>query len=373
MRHSLAPDTAPGTRPEPWDTARRRRPRARTAAKPTVRHHRDRAPTAGTSSRPPTEAITCPSRTAAHNPAGGGLQHRPLAATAGAGRAPASLPADGRGIPRVEGGRSTSRHDGTPLAGDRWSCREVRAVETGRDLAAVLRSLQPATGDRRLVGADPNLCAQLLGVDGIAACVTTADGQSEPLWCTEGTSTRLEDLQFTLGQGPGPEVMVSCAPVLVPDLSRVAASRWPALLPEATALGIGAVFCLPLHVGSACLGTLTLQRAAPGPLPDATLTDAWLVANALTAVFLHGGPQQEAFARADSGSELYRAVVHQATGMISVQARVPLARALLLLRGYAYGHRQSVVEAAEDVVARRLRFHNDEKGPETSGEGTDGP
>ncbi|MEU7236886.1 GAF domain-containing protein [Streptomyces chrestomyceticus] len=237
----------------------------------------------------------------------------------------------------------------------------------------MLRSLQPSTGNRGLVGADPELCAQLLGVDGIAACATTADGQSELLWSTEGTSTRLEDLQFTLGQGPGPDVAVCCAPVLVPDLSRVVASRWPVLVPEAQALGIGAIFCLPLHVGSACLGTLTLQRAAPGPLPDTTLTDAWLVANALTAVLLHGGPQQEAFARADSGSELYRAVVHQATGMISVQAGVPLARALLLLRAHAYGHGQSVVEAAEDVVARRLSFRNDENRPETSGEGTDGP
>ncbi|MEV5597508.1 GAF domain-containing protein [Streptomyces sp. NPDC052496] len=237
----------------------------------------------------------------------------------------------------------------------------------------MLRSLQPAAGDRGLIGADPELCAQLLGVDGIAACATTADSQSELLWCTEGTSTWLEDLQFTLGQGPGPEVMVTCAPVLVPDLSRVAAGRWPVLLPEAAALGIGAVFCLPLHVGSACLGTLTLQRAVPGPLPDETLTDAWLVANALTAVLLHGGPQRDAFARADSGSELYRAVAHQATGMISVQAGVPLARALLLLRGYAYGHGQSLVEAAEDVVARRLSFRNDENGPETSGEGTERP
>ncbi|KAA6215026.1 GAF domain-containing protein [Streptomyces albofaciens JCM 4342] len=242
-----------------------------------------------------------------------------------------------------------------------------------RDLAAVLRHLEPAAGDRGLVGADPELCAQLLGVDGIAACATTADGQSEVLWCTQGTSARLEDLQFTLGQGPGPEVAVCCAPVLVPDLSQVAAGRWPALLPEAQALGIGAVFCLPLHVGSACLGTLTLQRAAPGPLPDATLTDAWLVANALTAVLLHGGPQREAFAAADSGSELYRAVVHQATGMVSVQAGVPLAQALLLLRAYAFGHRQSVVETAEDVVARRLSFRENEDGPETSGEGTEGP
>lgn len=245
-------------------------------------------------------------------------------------------------------------------------------MNAGRYLAAVLKSLQPTGGDSELIGADPHLCALALGVDGIAACVTTADGMNELLWFTEGTSTRLEDLQFTLGEGPGPEVSASCAPVLVPDLSWVAPGRWPALLPEAQALGIGAVFCLPLHVGSACLGTLTLQRAVPGPLPDATMTEAWSVANALTAVLLHGSPQRDAFAAADTASVLYRAVVHQATGMISVQAEVPLARALLLLRAYAFEHERNVVEVAEDVVARRLSFRENEDGPDTSGEGTEG-
>ncbi|MEF3118168.1 ANTAR domain-containing protein [Streptomyces chrestomyceticus] len=245
---------------------------------------------------------------------------------------------------------------------------------TNRDLAAVLESLRPAVGGTGLIGGDPQLCAQVLAVGGVAVSVTTGSGLSELLWSTTGASTRLEDLQYTLGQGPGPDVAVCCAPVLVPDLARSPADRWPALLPQVMALGIGAVFCFPLHVGSACLGTLTLQRAAPGPLADASMTDAWLVADALTAVLLEGGPQHEAFAVAAEGSDFYRAAVHQASGMVSVQAQISLTQALLRLRAHAFRHGRSVLLVAEDVVARRLHFRDDEIGPDTAaGEGTEGP
>ncbi|CAM5390054.1 ANTAR domain-containing protein OS=Streptomyces alboniger OX=132473 GN=CP975_27945 PE=4 SV=1 [Streptomyces alboniger] len=247
-------------------------------------------------------------------------------------------------------------------------------MPTDNALAVVLASLRPAPGTSGLLGADPRLCAQVLGVDGIAVSVTTGDGLSELVWCSGEVSARFEDLQFALGQGPGPEVAASCAPVLEPYVPSLPDDRWPVLLPEMTALGIGAVFGFPLHVGAACLGTLTLQCAAPGPLPDGGMTDAWLVAGALTAALLEGGPPQDAFAAAEDGSDFYRAAVHQATGMISVQAAVPLAQALLLLRAHAFRHGRSVVEVADDVVARRLRFRDDEAGPETAaGEGTDGP
>ncbi|MGW7067259.1 GAF domain-containing protein [Streptomyces sp. NPDC054872] len=252
---------------------------------------------------------------------------------------------------------------------------------TDSDLTAVLQSLHPSSGDAGLapgnaglVGADPRLCAQALRVDGIAVSATTGNGLSELLWFTPGTSAWLEDLQFTLGQGPALQAAATCRPVLVADLARVPAERWPALVPEATALGIGAIFCFPLTVGSACLGTMTLQRTTPGPLSDAAMTDTWLVTNALIPILLENSPQQEAFATAEDSADFYRAAVHQASGMVSVQAGVSLAQALLLLRAHAYRHERPVLEVANDVVARRLAFHDDENGPDIpAGEGTEGP
>lgn len=65
---------------------------------------------------------------------------------------------------------------------------------------------------------------------------------------------------------------------------------------------------------------------------------------------------------ADSPRTLRHAVVHQATGMVSVQLSRPLAQALLRLRAHAYSSGRSITDVAQDVVDRRLRL-----GPDGSG------
>jgi hypothetical protein len=243
------------------------------------------------------------------------------------------------------------------------------------DLAAVLESLRPVPGGGSLVGADAERCAHALGVDGVAVSVTPGSGLDELLWATHGVSRQLEDLQFTLGQGPGPEVAASGTAVLVPDLSAEPPARWPALLPEALTLGIGAVFCLPLRLGGVCLGAMTLQRARAGPLEKSLLTDAWIVTHALTAALVQDEESWEAFAAAEDSSHFYRAAVHQATGVISVQAGVSLAEALIRLRAYAFRQGRPLLEVAQDVVARRVHFRQDDGDEPDSfaGGGTEGP
>ena len=51
-----------------------------------------------------------------------------------------------------------------------------------------------------------------------------------------------------------------------------------------------------------------------------------------------------------------RLVVHQAAGMISIQADVPVEVALERLQAYAAARGRLVADVAADVVARRLRF-----------------
>ncbi|WP_344523949.1 ANTAR domain-containing protein [Streptomyces albiaxialis] len=226
-------------------------------------------------------------------------------------------------------------------------------------MAALLHTLRdPAP--QRFVGGDPRQYAGVLGVDGVAVSLAAGDRHSELVWSTPGVSARLDDLQFTLGEGPGVEALQSLSLVLEHDLGRVPLSRWPLLLPELTALAVGAVFCFPLRVGAAGVGVLTLHRGRAGPLSPAQMDDAIVLGAALTGVVLGGdgrpgGPEGD-------GSGLHRVVVHQASGMVSVQAGVPVAQALLLLRAHAYRYGRPVVEVAEDVVARRLRFRDDGQG-----------
>ncbi|MGW2345479.1 ANTAR domain-containing protein [Streptomyces sp. NPDC001661] len=215
-------------------------------------------------------------------------------------------------------------------------------------MAEVLRSLR-LLGE----GSDPGAaCARALGVPGVAVSLLVKAGQGpEPLWCHPELSGRFEDLQFTLGEGPGPDVLRDGVPVLEPDLGLVPAERWPALLPSARELGVLGVNCFPLGIGAVRLGVLTVLCDGK-PLSDLQYADATALAAALTSAALRGDP-------VDGTSGLRRAAVHQASGMISVQLEVPVAQALLRLRAHAFGTGRPLGDVAADVVARRIRFHHE--------------
>lgn len=212
-------------------------------------------------------------------------------------------------------------------------------------------------GSSGLLGGDPHECALILGVDGVAISLDRDSALYELVWSTPGASEVLEDIQYTLGEGPGVDTARSGTLVMVSDLERERADRWPALLPATLGMGVRAVFCLPLRIGGVSLGVFTAQRATPGQLAARALDDALLLAATATAVLI-GGPHRERFAHAEPTSHLYRAVVHQATGMISVQADVSLAEALVLLRAHAYRYDRPLLGVAEAVVARTLHFRD---------------
>ena len=222
-------------------------------------------------------------------------------------------------------------------------------------MAEVLRLLQLHDGFDNATHVAAR-AAEALGADGLAVSLATAGERAELMWCSDDSAARFEELQFTLGEGPGPEAVRSGETVLVPDLSRVRHQRWPALGMEAAELEARAVFCFPMGIGAIRTGVLTAVHLVPGPLTDEQITDAQVLASALTARALDtGGPHRDGV---DSPHTLVNAVVHQATGMVSVQLDVPLPQALLRLRAHAYGSGRSLTDISQDVVARRLRLDN---------------
>ncbi len=205
--------------------------------------------------------------------------------------------------------------------------------------------------------------AGALGVDGLAVSLVSAGEVTELLWCTDDATRQFEDLQLTLGEGPGPEAARTGAMVWVTDLAQVSARRWPALAPETPGLSVRAVFCFPMTIGAIKVGALTAVRRTPGPLTSAQADDALILAAALTAHCLNRQDPQSG--SVDPLCDLQHAVVHQATGMISVQLSVSLPHALLRLRAHAYRSGRTITSISQDVVDRRIRL--DHSG---NGEGT---
>ncbi|MFF3485910.1 GAF and ANTAR domain-containing protein [Streptomyces sp. NPDC002701] len=197
--------------------------------------------------------------------------------------------------------------------------------------------------------------AELLVVDGTA--VTFRVDGSELLWASNETGTRLDDAQYTLGQGPALDAARDGGPYLLPDLERASTTRWPLFGAEALALGVRAVFVLPLRLGAARIGALVCHRCDAGPLSQRSLDDALAVSDAL-AVFLLSGARRdtETFGPEIETMDLHRAEVHQATGMLSAQLRISLPTALARLRGHAYASGRPITDVARDVLDRRLRL-----------------
>ena len=235
-------------------------------------------------------------------------------------------------------------------------------------MAALLALLE---GDRQR-GGNPRQtvaaqAAAVLEVDGICAGLGTGSTGPVLAWGRGAVGVALEDLQFTLGQGPALDAAAG-ATVLVPDLV-AATARWPVFAPAAAELGVRAVFALPLRIGAISVGALLAHRVTAGALADGALADAFALADAVTLLLLHTESAWSARDQSDDDGPrpgwappaTYRAEVHQATGMISVQLGVSLAEALVRLRAYAYADGRLIAEVASDVVARRLRFDNDQR------------
>jgi hypothetical protein len=209
-----------------------------------------------------------------------------------------------------------------------------------------------------------SLCTASAGVVRVsgAGVVLILRGRALGTVCVSDPMTEtVEEVQYTLGEGPCVDAFDTKEPVLVPDLSDPGVARWPGFREGALAAGVRAVFGFPIIVGTVCIGAVNLYHREPGALTDEQFADAVVVAHVAGRTVM--GWQSVA----GSGSlawqlehvPAYRAVVHQATGMASVQAAVPIEDAVMLLRAYAFAEDSPISIVAAEVVGGRLRFDSE--------------
>lgn len=185
------------------------------------------------------------------------------------------------------------------------------------------------------------------------------------LGATDGVSALVEQLQYTLGEGPGVEAAVRGWPVIEPDIAHPTTRQWIAFAGPALEAGVRAVFAFPLRVGAARLGALDLYRDQPGSLTDAQHVEALLLADLVAAgvlAFQAGAPPGTIARELAAGAD-FQYVVHQASGMVAAQLGISVHLALVRLRAYAFGNERPLTAVADDVIARRLRFDDERLGP----------
>jgi hypothetical protein len=203
-------------------------------------------------------------------------------------------------------------------------------------------------------------CVEVLDVAGAGITVMGA-GQSGPLCVSSQRMAELEDLQFTMGVGPCQDAYFSGRPVHAPRLDVSVVALWPAFVDMARDAGIGAVFAYPLSADGAKIGVMTLYQDREGELSASQHDDSLAIARVLTetVLSLQDAAPDGVLAPALEDAVTYRAEIHQASGMVSVQLEISIAEALVRIRAHAFASGQPVGVVAAEIVARQLRLIDD--------------
>ena len=211
-------------------------------------------------------------------------------------------------------------------------------------------------------------CVEVLEVSG-AGITVMAGEQAGPLCVSNERMRLLEDLQFTTGEGPCRDAFTTRLPVLASQLDIEASGRWPAFVDLAVTSGIGSVFAFPMSSMGATVGVLTLYQDVAGALTTNQHDDSMAVADVLseTVLSLQDLAPDGTLAPGLDDAVAYRAQIHQASGMVSVQLRVSTREALARIRAYAFAHGRPVDRVAADIVDRRLRLDDDRTRPDEGG------
>ena len=207
-------------------------------------------------------------------------------------------------------------------------------------------------------------CVALFDVDAAAISLIVDGAHTATLGASVPTARVLDELQFTLGEGPALDAVTRRAAVLATDLAEAGATtRWPTYRHAIHVRGIRFVYAIPIAIDRHYIGALTLFRAHPGTLTAQQLAGARVAAELAErpVLDLTNADLQAAVADPDSNSwteltALTRTEVNQATGMLVAQLNVEPAVALGRLRAHAYATDRTPTDVARDILARRLRL-----------------
>ncbi len=195
-------------------------------------------------------------------------------------------------------------------------------------------------------------------MNGAGVMLMSGDVPRGSLCTTDAVSHLIEELQYTLGEGPCVDAFRKDEVVTEPDLAEPETRRWLAFTPPALEAGVRAIFGFPLRVGTVRLGALNLYRDWPSPLTAEQHADALVMADVAARWVLEaqaGAPSGALAAALEIGADFHFAV-HNAAGMVSVQLGISVAEALIRLRAFSFRHDLLLADVAQDIIARRLRL-----------------
>ncbi len=228
----------------------------------------------------------------------------------------------------------------------------------GERLHRILIQLSAGGSETRSSARLCEVSYEIVGVTGAGVMLMSGDMPGGSLCASNEVSRRIEDLQYSLGEGPCVEAHEQGRVVLEPDLADPYITRWLAFSPAAVAAGARAVFAFPMRVGSVRVGALNLYRDRPGVLDDDQHADALVMADVAAQWVIDmqaGAPPGTVARELEQGADFHFAL-HNAAGMVAIQLDVSITEALIRLRALAFSSGRPLSDVADDVITRRLRI-----------------
>lgn len=238
-----------------------------------------------------------------------------------------------------------------------WQSDDASRVDRLTALSQMVDSEPSASGH------PPGLISSLISLCAVAVREVPASGAglsltagqpgagSAAAWAGHNAQ-RLEELQFSLGEGPCIEAVDVRRPAFEPDLTTTGSRRWPLYAPAACDLGARAVFAVPLQMGAARLGVLDIYRDQPGSLTADGMRDVFILAEVALALLLESQRtrNRESFEKGMNEVVGHRTVIYQAQGMVMVALGITLPEALSRLQAHAFSTGKSLADVAQDVL-----------------------
>lgn len=207
---------------------------------------------------------------------------------------------------------------------------------------------------------------RLLPVSGASVSTVGDLLGSETISASDDLAARVDELQFDLGEGPCWDAMTRGLPVLEPDLAGAPRTVWPAFSAAIREHPVSSLFAFPLSVGPLRIGAVDLYSGDLVELDAHQARQASTVAAAVSRHVLRHALEAAGAEPDDAGSPRSRRLVHQATGLVLAQLRIPGPDARLIIQSHAYTTDRSMMEVAREIVDGRLSFSHGAEGIEVS-------
>src|SRR3954467_9774209 len=147
----------------------------------------------------------------------------------------------------------------------------------GAGLRRILAELS-AGGRERSSARLCEVSTDIIRMSGAGIMLLSGDVPQGSVCTTNDVSALIEELQYTLGEGPCIDAHRLRVAVIEPDLADPLTQRWAEFSRSAVEAGVRAVFGFPMSIGDVHIGALNLYRDQPGPLTDDQHADAVVMA-----------------------------------------------------------------------------------------------